>query len=106
MARDGPLRRSTRLHHPSRLSALPVSAPGSWKRCRHLGISYWNPPATGADFLVSEPVLELLLEALMGKFLTSLVDELYDVVPLSDARRPMALGFKTDEIRRLISLEA
>lgn len=42
----------------------------------------------------------------MGKFLTSLVDELYDVVPLSDARRPMALGFKTDEIRRLISLEA
>jgi uncharacterized protein (TIGR03032 family) len=33
-----------------------------------------------------------------------LVEELYDVVTLPGARRPMALGFKTDEIRRVISV--
>lgn len=33
-----------------------------------------------------------------------LVRELYDVVALPGARRPMALGFKTDEIRRMISV--
>jgi uncharacterized protein (TIGR03032 family) len=33
------------------------------------------------------------------------VDELYDVVALPGVRRPMALGFKTDEIRRVISVE-
>jgi len=33
------------------------------------------------------------------------VNELYDVVPLPGVRRPMALGFKTDEIRRVISIE-
>jgi uncharacterized protein (TIGR03032 family) len=34
-----------------------------------------------------------------------IVDELYDVVALPAVRRPMALGFKTDEIRRVISVE-
>ena len=34
-----------------------------------------------------------------------MVDELYDVITLPGARRPMALGFKTDEIRRVISIE-
>lgn len=33
------------------------------------------------------------------------VEELYDVVVLPGARRPMALGFKTDEIRRVLSIE-
>ncbi|MFO1349666.1 MAG: TIGR03032 family protein [Gammaproteobacteria bacterium] len=33
------------------------------------------------------------------------VEELYDVVVLPGARRPMALGFRTDEIRRMITLE-
>ena len=33
------------------------------------------------------------------------VDELYDVITLPHARRPMALGFKTDEIRRVLSIE-
>ena len=33
------------------------------------------------------------------------VDELYDVVALPGVRRPMALGFKTDEIRRVVSIE-
>ena len=32
------------------------------------------------------------------------VEELYDVVALPGTRRPMALGFKTDEIRRTITL--
>ncbi len=30
------------------------------------------------------------------------VEELYDVVVLPGVQRPMALGFKTDEIRRTI----
>ncbi len=34
------------------------------------------------------------------------VEELYDVVALPNIRRPMALGFKTDEIRRVLSIEA
>jgi len=34
-----------------------------------------------------------------------LVEELYDVVALPGVRRPMALGFKTDEIRRVISID-
>lgn len=33
------------------------------------------------------------------------VEELYDVVVLPNVRRPMALGFKTDEIRRMLSIE-
>ncbi|MEM9530685.1 MAG: TIGR03032 family protein [Pseudomonadota bacterium] len=32
------------------------------------------------------------------------VEELYDVISLPQVRRPMALGFKTDEIRRVLSL--
>jgi len=34
-----------------------------------------------------------------------IVEELYDVVVLVGVKRPMALGFKTDEVRRVISLE-
>lgn len=34
-----------------------------------------------------------------------IVDELYDIVVLPGVRRPMALGFKTDEIRRVLSME-
>ncbi len=34
-----------------------------------------------------------------------IIEELYDVVALPDAIRPMALGFKTDEIRRMITIE-
>lgn len=33
------------------------------------------------------------------------VEELYDVVVLPGVRRPMALGFKTNEIRRILSIE-
>ncbi len=34
-----------------------------------------------------------------------LVEEIYDVVALPWVRRPMALGFKSDEIRRMITME-
>jgi hypothetical protein len=34
-----------------------------------------------------------------------IVNELYDVVALTGATRPMALGFKTDEICRMLRLE-
>ncbi len=34
----------------------------------------------------------------------SLVEELYDVVVLAGVRRPMAVGFKTDEIRRVLTI--
>ena len=33
------------------------------------------------------------------------VSELYDVVPMPGVRRPVALGFKTDAIRRVIGIE-
>ena len=33
------------------------------------------------------------------------VQELYDVAVLPGVRRPMALGFKTDEIRRVLTIE-
>lgn len=33
------------------------------------------------------------------------IEEMYDVAVLPHVRRPMALGFKTDEIRRLITIE-
>lgn len=36
--------------------------------------------------------------------LDGFVEELYDVAVLPDARRPMALGLKTDEIRRTLSI--
>lgn len=35
----------------------------------------------------------------------NVIDELYDVVCLPGVRRPMALGFKTDEIRRIVTIE-
>jgi hypothetical protein len=34
-----------------------------------------------------------------------LVDELYDVITLPGARNPSLIGFVSDEIRRLISIE-
>lgn len=34
------------------------------------------------------------------------VQELYDVAVLPGVRRPMALGFKSDEIRRMITVGA
>lgn len=33
-----------------------------------------------------------------------LVDELYDVVTLPGVRRPMALGFRTEEMRWVLSI--
>ena len=36
--------------------------------------------------------------------LQGIVEELYDVVVLNGVRRPMALGFKTDEINRMITI--
>lgn len=60
-----------------------------------------------ADALCGVHVIDLRTgDAVHWLHLDGLVDELYDVVPLPGARRPMALGFKTDEIRRVISLEA
>lgn len=40
-----------------------------------------------------------------GLRLAGLVEELYDVITLKGVKRPMALGFKTDEIRRVITIE-
>lgn len=37
--------------------------------------------------------------------LEGIVEEIYDVVALPGIRRPMALGFKSDEIRRMITIE-
>jgi hypothetical protein len=34
-----------------------------------------------------------------------MVHELYDVAVIPQVRRPMAIGFRTDEIRRMISVQ-
>lgn len=49
------------------------------------------------DLVRGDVVHELRLEGI--------VQELYDVVTLSGVRRPMALGFRTDEIRHTIRVE-
>ena len=36
--------------------------------------------------------------------LEGIVEELYDVVVLPGVRRPMAIGFKTDEVRRMVTI--
>ena len=36
--------------------------------------------------------------------LEGIIEELYDVCILPQCRKPMAIGFKTDEIRRVISI--
>ena len=40
-----------------------------------------------------------------GLRLSGIVEELYDVVVLPEVRRPMALGFKTDEISRIVTVD-
>ncbi|MEL6500496.1 MAG: TIGR03032 family protein [Cyanobacteria bacterium J06623_1] len=52
----------------------------------------------------------LIIDLLQGKIvhwlkLEGVVKELYDVVILPQIRRPMALGFKSDEIKRLITID-
>jgi len=37
--------------------------------------------------------------------ITGVVEELYDVAVLAGVIRPMALGFKSDEIRRVLTIE-
>lgn len=51
----------------------------------------------------------LIIDLLQGKIvhwlkLEGVVSELYDVAILPNVRRPMALGFKSDEIKRLITI--
>jgi len=38
--------------------------------------------------------------------ITGIIEELYDVAAISNVRNPMAIGFKNDEIRRMISIES
>lgn len=50
-------------------------------------------------------VIDLLTgETIHWLRLDGILEELYDVAILANCRRPMALGFKTDEIRRTISI--
>jgi hypothetical protein len=56
-------------------------------------------PATGATEAANQPWLDWVR-------LEGLVSELYDVVVLPGVVRPMALGFKTDEIQRLLTIGA
>jgi len=49
-------------------------------------------------------LVELRKGAHKGPNTRATVAELYDVVVLPEVRRPMLLGFKTDEIRRTLSI--
>lgn len=44
-------------------------------------------------------------EAVHWLEVSGIVHELYDVIALPGARRPMAIGFKTDEIRRILTVD-
>ncbi len=64
-----------------------------------------GPQSTDGD------IVELAQAATVGAesigqitVLQGIVEELYDVVVLNGVRRPMALGFKTDEINRMITI--
>ncbi|MDK1025164.1 MAG: TIGR03032 family protein [Gammaproteobacteria bacterium] len=51
-------------------------------------------------------VIDLITgDVVHGLRIEGIVEELYDVVVLKGIQRPMALGFKTDEIRRILSVE-
>jgi len=63
--------------------------------------------AKGAEARCGLQVIDLRTgDALHWLRLEGMVSELYDVVVLPGAVRPMALGFKTDEIQRIISIGA
>ena len=38
--------------------------------------------------------------------LEGIIEELYDVAVMPNIRRPMTIGFKTDEIRRIITMNS
>ena len=59
----------------------------------------------GADPRCGLMVIDLRTgDAVHSLRLEGVVDELYDVQALAGVQRPMAIGFKSDEIRRLISV--
>ncbi|HJV68770.1 TIGR03032 family protein [Ideonella sp.] len=63
--------------------------------------------ARGAEARCGVQVIDLRTgDAVHWLRFDGIVDELYDVIPLPGVRTPMALGFKTDEIRRVLSVEA
>jgi len=62
--------------------------------------------AHGAEARCGVQVIDLRTgDAVHWLRIDGIVDELYDVIPLPGVRTPMALGFKTDEIRRVLSVE-
>jgi uncharacterized protein (TIGR03032 family) len=64
-----------------------------------------NLTAKGAEARCGLLVLDLSTgDAVHWLRLEGMVHELYDVVVLPGVARPMALGFKTDEIQRLLSI--
>lgn len=74
----------------------------------HSFIPLWQPPFISK--LAAEDRCGLLvIDLRTGDIVHSLrlegvVEELYDVAALPGVRRPMAIGFKTDEIRRIITM--
>ena len=60
----------------------------------------------GAEARCGVQVIDLRTgDAVHWMRIEGLVDELYDVLALPGVQRPMALGFKTDEINRVISIQ-
>jgi hypothetical protein len=59
----------------------------------------------GADPICAIQVIDLRSgDVVQTLQISGIVEELYDVVAISGIRRPMALGFKSDKLRRLISV--
>ncbi len=65
-----------------------------------------NLKSRKAEARCGVPVIDLRTgEGVHWLRIEGIVDELYDVITLPGVRSPMALGFKTDEIRRVIGIE-
>jgi uncharacterized protein (TIGR03032 family) len=65
-----------------------------------------NLKARGAEARCGVQVIDLRSGDIVHWLrIEGVVDELYDVITLPGVRSPMALGFKTDEIGRVISID-
>ena len=118
--------RPTEIYPLSRHDALPISfCPGYARGLAFIGdfavigLSKPRGNKTFSGLALDDNLKERDAEARCGLLVIDLrngdivhwvriggiVEELYDVVTLPGVVRPMALGFKTDEIRRTISIE-
>lgn len=99
--------------------ARGLALAGAEQRFAVIGLSHCRDNRTFQDLPLNDTLAEQKAETRCGLFvldrekgdvlhsltLEGVVRELYDVAVLPGVRRPSALGFRTDEIRRVITLD-